>query len=223
MRSSSVASLRRRLVDSARGARRPAFGEMREPPSSPGDGRKPGQSATPCGPGASGRPYRHPIPGGAAGSERTQRYRGPARRYGLREQSGHGAGVAPPGAEQPRSGRCIRPAPDLPSWSDAHLAGDVTRPARRALAGKSASGEAHRRHRADRRTRSWRGAQWRRRAGWSCFVDRAESADRRHDPVWTVLLGRAAAAARRPSRACASRPTRACGVPLGSRQLAIEA
>ena len=91
------------------------------------------------------------------------------------------------------------------------------------LARKGASGQAHRRHRAGRRTRSWRGAPWRRRAGWSCFVDRAESADRRHDPVWTVLLGRAAAAARRPSRACASRPTRACGVPLGSRQLAIEA
>jgi len=41
------------------------------------------------------------------------------------------------------------------------------------------------------------GAPQRRRAGWSCFVDRAESAGRRHDPVWTVLLGRAAAAARR--------------------------
>jgi len=36
--------------------------EIREPPSSPGDGSKPGRSATPCGPGASRRPYRHPIP-----------------------------------------------------------------------------------------------------------------------------------------------------------------
>jgi hypothetical protein len=66
-----------------------------------------------------------------------------------------------------------------------------------ALVWKSASGEAHRRHRASRRTRSWRGAPQRRRAGWSCFVDRAELADRRHDPVWTALLGRTAAAARR--------------------------
>ncbi len=49
------------------------------------------------------------------------------------------------------------------------------------LAWKSASGEAHRRRRAGRRTRSWRGAPQRRRAGWSCFVDRAESADMRHD------------------------------------------
>ncbi len=34
-----------------------------------------------------------------------------ARRYGLREQSGHGAGVAPPGAEQPHSGRRITTSP----------------------------------------------------------------------------------------------------------------
>jgi hypothetical protein len=57
------------------------------------------------------RPYRHPIPGGAAGSERTRRSRGAARRYSLREQSGHGAGAAPPGAEQPHSGRRITTSP----------------------------------------------------------------------------------------------------------------
>lgn len=136
------------------------------------------------------------------------------------------AATAPASRRQVRSSHAraaaLRSAPDLPSWSDAHLAGDVTHPARR-LCGRArqarpiavivpavglAPGE---------------GRHSGRRAGWSCFVDRAESADRRHDPVWTVLLCRAAAAARRPSRACASRPTRACRVPLGSRQLAIEA
>ena len=169
---------------------------MREPPSSPGDGRKPGQSATPCGPGASRRPYRHPIPGGAAGSERTRRSRGrrslrpprakrPRRRRGAARCGA--ATLAPPHYDQPQT--CLR-------------VGRASRRRRHAscsarLAGKSASGQAHRRHRAGRRTRSWRGAPQRRRAGWSCFVDRAESADRRHDPVWTALLGRTAAAARR--------------------------
>jgi hypothetical protein len=145
------------------------------------------------------------------------------RRYGLREQSGHGAGAAPPGAKQPRSGRRIRPAPDLPAWSDAHLAGEVTHPARHACREervRPGPSPLSCRPSDSLVARSATAATGRL---WSCFVDRAESAARRYDPVWTVLLGRAAAAARRPSHACASRPTRASRVPPGSRQPTIEA
>ena len=210
---------------------------MREPPSSPGDGRKPGQSATPCGPRGSRRPYRHPIPGGAAGSERSQRSRGPACRYGLREQSGHGAGVAPPGAEQPRSRRRITTSP-----RPAFVVGRASRRRRHASRSTPLCERAHQARpiavivpavglaRGEERHSG-------QRAGWSCFVDRAQSADRRHDPVWTALLGRTAAAARRrrvlvhqvqleragfrsdraglPSKRSAAGPSRGRSVPCG--------
>jgi hypothetical protein len=194
---------------------------MREPPSSPGDGRKPGQSATPCAqaPPADPTATRSLV----APLARSELGALAARRVATASESK--AAAAPAWLRQVRSSHARAGAYDQRRTcrrGRTRISPATSRILLGALVWKSASGEAHRRHRASRRTRSWRGAPQRRRAGWSCFVDRAESADRRHGPVWTVLLGRAAAAARRPSRACASRPTRACGVPLGSRQLAIE-
>ena len=118
-------------------------------------------------------------------SLRPPRAKRPRRRRGAARCGA--ATLGPPHYDQPQT--CLRGRTRISPATSRILLG--------ALVWKSASGEAHRRHRASRRTRSWRGAPQRRRAGWSCFVDRAESADRRHDPVWTALLGRTAAAARR--------------------------
>ena len=96
---------------------------MREPPSSPGDGRKPGQSATPCGPGAARRPYRHPDP-------RWRRRVGGGSGRPVATASGQAATARVWPRDHARAA-ALRPAPDLPWWSDAHFAGDVTHPARR--------------------------------------------------------------------------------------------
>ena len=98
---------------------------MREPPSSPGDGRKPGQSATSCGPGASRRPYRHP------------------RSRGWRRQvagASHSSGRRP---HYDQAQTCLRGRTRMSPATSRILLG--------ALVWKSASGEAHRRHRASRR------------------------------------------------------------------------
>ncbi len=109
-------------------------------------------------PGASRRPHRHPTTGGTAGSERTQRSRGRLVATASAQQSSHGAGVAPPGLDQRVSGRRTMTSP-----RPAFFAGRASSRRRHAscsarLAGKGASGQAHRRYRASRRTRSWRGA-----------------------------------------------------------------
>ena len=165
---------------------------MREPPSSPGDGRKPGQSATPCGPGASRRPYRHPIPGGAAGSERTQRSRGVA------TASESKAATAPAWRRQVRSSHAragaLRPAPDLPSCRTR-----ISPATSRVLLGaawEERVRQAHRRHRAavglarGEERRSGDGP-----AGPASLIEHISRPASR--PVWTALLGRTTAAARR--------------------------
>ena len=183
----------------------------------PGRRGKPGQSATPCGAGASRRPVLPPDPRWLGTNSAISRA---ARRYGLREQSGHGAAWR----HQVRSSHArvaaLRPAPDLPSWSDAHVAGDVTHPARRACVGRArqarpiavivpAVGLARGEER-----RSGDGP-----AGPAPLIEQNQPTASRPD---VDCAARPDCGSRStPSRACGSSPTRPCRVPLGSRQLAI--
>ena len=110
-----------------------------------------------------------PDPGGAAGSNELGDLAAGGR-YRLREQSGHGAAwparcgaatLGPAHYDQPQT--CLRGRTRISPATSRILLG--------ALAWKSASGEAHRRHRAGRRTRSWRGAPQRRRAGPASLIE----------------------------------------------------
>ena len=143
-------------------------------------------------------------------SLRPPRAKRPRRRRGAARCGA--ATLAPPHYDQPQT--CLRGRTRISPATSRVLLGAACR--------KSASGEAHRRHRAGRRTRSWRGAPQRRRAGRSCFVDRAAISRPASRPGVDCAARPDCGSGSTPSRACASSPTRACGVPLGSRQLAIE-
>jgi hypothetical protein len=186
----------------------------------PGRREEPGQSAAPCGPGAARRPYRHPIPGGLL--TRNELSDLAARRVATASESK--AATAPAWPRQVRSSHARAGAYDQPQTclrGRTRISPATSRVLLGALVWKSASGQAHRRIvpaiglASGEERHSGDGP-----AGPASLFSRISRPASR--PGVDCAARPDCGSGSTPSRACASSPTRACGVPLGSRQLAIE-